>query len=85
MYSSHIVPYSHCFLSVFAPLCSIYVMGNFLSLVCRDGTSIVLSDHVGQIYILASGQGESQKDAQYDQVVAGPSSTDHAFTVTWAG
>eukprot|EP01018_Ginkgo_biloba_P008740 Gb_35200 [translate_table: standard] len=33
-----------------------------------DGTSIVLSDEVGQIYILATGQGESQKDAKYDQV-----------------
>ncbi|KAJ8623351.1 hypothetical protein MRB53_031880 [Persea americana] len=36
-----------------------------------DGTSIVLSDHIGQIYILASGQGESQKDAQYDQFFLG--------------
>lgn len=30
--------------------------------------SIVLSDEVGQIFIIATGQGESQKDAQYDQV-----------------
>lgn len=35
---------------------------------CRDGTSIVLSDEVGQIYFLNTGQGESQKDAKYDQV-----------------
>lgn len=34
----------------------------------RDGTSIVLSDDVGQIYLLNTGQGESQKDAKYDQV-----------------
>ncbi|XP_058077259.1 uncharacterized protein LOC131225699 isoform X2 [Magnolia sinica] len=36
-----------------------------------DGTSIVLSDEVGQIYVLASGQGESQKDAKYDQFFLG--------------
>lgn len=36
-----------------------------------DGTSIVLSDEVGQIYILATGQGESQKDAKYDQFFLG--------------
>lgn len=35
---------------------------------CRDGTSIILSDDVGQLYILSTGQGESQKDAMYDQV-----------------
>jgi hypothetical protein len=34
----------------------------------RDGTSIVLSDDVGQIYLLNTGQGESQKDAKLDQV-----------------
>ncbi|KAI3932191.1 hypothetical protein MKW92_034473 [Papaver armeniacum] len=34
-----------------------------------DGTSIVLSDDVGQIYVLSTGQGESQKDAKYDQVI----------------
>jgi hypothetical protein len=34
----------------------------------RDGTSVVLSDDVGQIYLLNTGQGESQKDANYDQV-----------------
>lgn len=30
--------------------------------------SIVLSDDVGQIYMISTGQGESQKDAKYDQV-----------------
>lgn len=29
----------------------------------------MLSDDVGQIYFLNTGQGESQKDAKYDQVV----------------
>ncbi|KAK9206990.1 hypothetical protein WN943_017273 [Citrus x changshan-huyou] len=37
----------------------------------RDGTSIVLSDDVGQIYLLNTGQGESQKDAKYDQFFLG--------------
>ncbi|KAK4282559.1 hypothetical protein QN277_013920 [Acacia crassicarpa] len=36
-----------------------------------DGTSIVLSDDVGQIYLLNTGQGESQKDAKYDQFFLG--------------
>mgnify|MGYP007076067211 FL=1 len=36
----------------------------------RDGTSIVISDEVGQIYLLATGEGRSQKDAKYDQVHA---------------
>ncbi|KAJ4968680.1 hypothetical protein NE237_015381 [Protea cynaroides] len=36
-----------------------------------DGTSIVLSDDVGQVYILNTGQGESQKDAKYDQFFLG--------------
>ncbi|KAK2968354.1 hypothetical protein RJ640_021743, partial [Escallonia rubra] len=36
-----------------------------------DGTSIVLSDDVGQIYLLNTGQGESQKDAEYDQFFLG--------------
>ncbi|KAI4349735.1 hypothetical protein L6164_010295 [Bauhinia variegata] len=36
-----------------------------------DGTSIVLSDDVGQIYLLSTGQGESQKDAKYDQFFLG--------------
>ncbi|KAM0954425.1 putative transcription factor WD40-like family [Dioscorea sansibarensis] len=36
-----------------------------------DGMSIVLSDEVGQIFIIATGQGESQKDAQYDQFFLG--------------
>lgn len=44
-----------------------YCDGALLSL-HRDGTSIVLSDDVGQIYLLNTGQGESQKDAKYDQV-----------------
>jgi hypothetical protein len=34
----------------------------------RDGTSLILSDEIGQIFIIGTGQGESQKDAQYDQV-----------------
>ena len=33
----------------------------------RDRTSIVLSDDVGQIYLLNTGQGESQKDAHRGQ------------------
>ncbi|CAA3003798.1 bromodomain and WD repeat-containing 3 isoform X1 [Olea europaea subsp. europaea] len=37
----------------------------------QDGTSIVLSDNVGQIYLLNTGQGESQKDAKYDQFFLG--------------
>ncbi|KAB5527371.1 hypothetical protein DKX38_021218 [Salix brachista] len=36
-----------------------------------DGTSVVLSDDVGQIYLLNTGQGESQKDAKYDQFFLG--------------
>lgn len=36
-----------------------------------DGTSIVLSDDVGQIYLLSTGQGEYQKDAKYDQFFLG--------------
>ncbi|XP_073223301.1 uncharacterized protein [Cicer arietinum] len=36
-----------------------------------DGTSIVLSDDVGQIYFLSTGQGDSQKDAKYDQFFLG--------------
>ncbi|KAJ4793331.1 WD40 domain-containing protein [Rhynchospora pubera] len=36
-----------------------------------DGTSIVLSDEVGQIFIIGTGQGESQKDAKYDQFFLG--------------
>ncbi|KAL1339465.1 hypothetical protein AAHE18_U039100 [Arachis hypogaea] len=36
-----------------------------------DGTSIVLSDDVGQIYFVNTGQGESQKDAKYDQFFLG--------------
>ncbi|XP_027118426.2 uncharacterized protein [Coffea arabica] len=37
----------------------------------QDGTSIVLSDDVGQIYLLNTGQGEAQKDAKYDQFFLG--------------
>ncbi|CAI9104888.1 OLC1v1003675C2 [Oldenlandia corymbosa var. corymbosa] len=37
----------------------------------QDGTCIVLSDDVGQIYFLNTGQGESQKDAKYDQFFLG--------------
>ncbi|OIV95925.1 hypothetical protein TanjilG_27029 [Lupinus angustifolius] len=36
-----------------------------------DGTSIILSDDVGQLYTLSTGQGESQKDAKYDQFFLG--------------
>ncbi|GMY27897.1 bromodomain and WD repeat-containing protein 3 [Fagus crenata] len=36
-----------------------------------DGTSIILSDDVGQLYILNTGQGESQMDAKYDQFFLG--------------
>ncbi|CAK9138914.1 unnamed protein product [Ilex paraguariensis] len=36
-----------------------------------DGTSIILSDDVGQLYVLNTGQGESQKDAKYDQFFLG--------------
>ena len=38
------------------------------SLFHSDGTSIVLLDDVGQIYLINTGEGESQKDAKYDQV-----------------
>lgn len=36
-----------------------------------DGTSVILSDDVGQLYVLNTGQGESQKDAKYDQFFLG--------------
>ncbi|ONK63196.1 uncharacterized protein A4U43_C07F12390 [Asparagus officinalis] len=36
-----------------------------------DGTSIVLSDEVGHMFIIATGQGESQKDAKFDQFFLG--------------
>ncbi|CAN7003997.1 unnamed protein product [Brassica oleracea var. botrytis] len=36
-----------------------------------DGTSIILSDDVGQLYVLSTGQGDSQKDAKYDQFFLG--------------
>ncbi|XP_031400269.1 bromodomain and WD repeat-containing protein 3 [Punica granatum] len=36
-----------------------------------DGTSIVFSDDFGQIHLVNTGQGESQKDAKYDQFFLG--------------
>ncbi|XP_074566602.1 uncharacterized protein LOC141823239 [Curcuma longa] len=36
-----------------------------------DGVSVILSDEVGQIFIIATGQGDSQKDAKYDQFFLG--------------
>ncbi|XP_078428519.1 uncharacterized protein LOC144700843 [Wolffia australiana] len=36
-----------------------------------DGTSIVLSDEVGQILVIATGQGDSLEDAKYDQFFLG--------------
>ncbi|XP_071703831.1 uncharacterized protein [Rutidosis leptorrhynchoides] len=36
-----------------------------------DGTSIILSDEVGQLYILSTGQGEAQSDSKYDQFFLG--------------
>ncbi|XP_030454648.2 uncharacterized protein LOC115675964 isoform X1 [Syzygium oleosum] len=36
-----------------------------------DGTSIVLSDDFGQIHLINTGEGESQKDAKYDQFFLG--------------
>ncbi|XP_021904304.1 bromodomain and WD repeat-containing protein 3-like [Carica papaya] len=50
----------------------IYEIGRFKLIdgkFSQDGTSIVLSDEVGQIYLLNTGQGESQEDAKYDQVL----------------
>lgn len=55
----------HCILPTSAKLC--FLLKSIL-LSPRDGTSIILSDDVGQLYILSTGQGESQKDAKYDQV-----------------
>ena len=51
------------------PHACLYYSVLVLSLFCRDGTSIILSDDVGQLYILSTGQGESQQDAKYDQVL----------------
>ncbi|CAN4113406.1 unnamed protein product [Withania somnifera] len=48
-----------------------YEIGLFKLVDGKDGTSIVLSDDVGQIYLLNTGQGESQKDAKYDQFFLG--------------
>ncbi|KAM7275956.1 hypothetical protein ACFE04_017822 [Oxalis oulophora] len=36
-----------------------------------DGTSIVLSDDIGQTYFLNTGQGESSNDAKFDQFFLG--------------
>ncbi|GAB2265780.1 hypothetical protein Dimus_000816 [Dionaea muscipula] len=36
-----------------------------------DGTSIILSDDVGQLYVLSTGQGEWLGDAKYDQFFLG--------------
>ncbi|VAH90333.1 unnamed protein product [Triticum turgidum subsp. durum] len=36
-----------------------------------DGTSLVLTDEIGQIFIIGTGQGKSQKDAKYDQFFLG--------------
>ncbi|XP_052191480.1 uncharacterized protein LOC127800733 [Diospyros lotus] len=55
------------------PICT-YEVGRFKLVDGKfspDGTSIILSDHVGQLYILSTGQGESQKDAKYDQFFLG--------------
>ncbi|KAL6505075.1 hypothetical protein OROGR_024892 [Orobanche gracilis] len=53
----------------------VYEIGGHFKLVdgkfSQDGTSIVLSDDVGQIYLLNTGEGESQKDAKYDQFFLG--------------
>ncbi|PON72397.1 Guanine nucleotide-binding protein, beta subunit [Trema orientale] len=52
----------------------IYQMGDYKLVdgkFSADGTSIVLSDDVGQIYLINTGQGESQKDAKYDQFFLG--------------
>ncbi|KAL6525911.1 hypothetical protein OROMI_030306 [Orobanche minor] len=53
----------------------VYEIGGRFKLVdgkfSQDGTSIVLSDDVGQIYLLNTGEGESKKDAKYDQFFLG--------------
>ncbi|XP_047090292.1 LOW QUALITY PROTEIN: PH-interacting protein-like [Lolium rigidum] len=36
-----------------------------------DGTSLVLTDEIGQIFIIGTGQGESQKDAKDEQFFLG--------------
>ncbi|MCO5554971.1 hypothetical protein L7F22_008511 [Adiantum nelumboides] len=36
-----------------------------------DGTSLVVSDEVGQFYLLTTGEGKSQKDAKFDQFFLG--------------
>ncbi|CAN6295358.1 unnamed protein product [Urochloa humidicola] len=52
----------------------IYEMGHFKLVDGKfspDGTSLILSDEIGQIFIIGTGQGESQKDAKYDQFFLG--------------
>ncbi|XP_048336119.2 uncharacterized protein LOC107406056 isoform X1 [Ziziphus jujuba] len=51
----------------------IYPIGNKLvdGKFSADGTSIVVSDDVGRIYFINTGQGESQKDAKDDQFFLG--------------
>ena len=63
-YTSKFSVYMPLFLSIYY-WCLVFVE-IFVS--NRDGTSIILSDDVGQLYILSTGQGESQNDAKYDQV-----------------
>ncbi|KAL3695680.1 hypothetical protein R1sor_009756 [Riccia sorocarpa] len=41
--------------------------GNF----SPDGSSLVVSDEVGQMYLFSTGEGNSQKDAKYDQFFLG--------------
>jgi len=57
-------------------ICSLYlepskILSNTYSYVAsnyRDGTSLVVSDEVGQIYIFGTGSKMSEKDVKYDQV-----------------
>lgn len=53
-------------LTVYSDICFDFLFP--LELSSSDGTSIVLSDDVGQLYILSMGEGEDQTDAKYDQV-----------------
>lgn len=57
-------------------ICSLYLepyisLFNIFSCVAStysDGTSLVVSDEVGQIYIFGTGSKMSEKDVKYDQV-----------------
>ncbi|KAG9139756.1 hypothetical protein Leryth_021435 [Lithospermum erythrorhizon] len=52
----------------------IYEIGHFRLVdgkFSSDGTSIILSDDVGQLYIVNTGEGELQKDSKYDQFFLG--------------